>query len=195
MVDRSQLPLSSSFLFFYGAPYFFWGPRILDFFDHSRPVPLPCLPMTPMTTMTPAVHSRPTSPPANDDCDVDSPLRPVHLYCLDHDRRVVVPIEFTVADDANLSAAIGRKHAKYDPWLLRNPCASIARLVPRASPPHSQVQCRSNATAARKQRGGALGSDRQRARGRGKRLLLGEVAVKTPLLLLLLLHSFVVVAL
>ena len=28
---------------------------------------------------------------------------------------------------ANLRAAIGRKHAKYDPWLLQNPCASIAR--------------------------------------------------------------------
>ena len=52
------------------------------------------------------------------------------LYCLDHDRRVAIPIEFTVADDANLGAAIGRKHAKYDPWLLRNPCASIARLGP-----------------------------------------------------------------
>ena len=66
-----------------------------------------------------------TSPPANDDDDAGSPLCP-DLYCLDHDRRVVVPIEFTVADDANLSAAIGRRHAKYDPWLLRNPCASIA---------------------------------------------------------------------
>ena len=63
-------------------------------------------------------------------------LRP-DLYCLGHDRRVVVPIEFTVADDANLSAAIGRKHAKYDPWLLQNPCASIARLVPGARDPHS----------------------------------------------------------
>ena len=40
-------------------------------------------------------------------------------------------------DDANLSAAIGHKHAKYDPWLLRNPCASIARLVPGARDPHS----------------------------------------------------------
>ena len=77
-----------------------------------------------------------TSPPANDDDDASSPLRP-DLYCLDHDRRIVVPIEFTVADDANLGAAIGRKHAKYDPWLLRNPCASIARLVPGASDPHS----------------------------------------------------------
>ena len=79
---------------------------------------------------------RPTPPPANDDDNIGSPLRPV-LYCLDHDRRVVVPIEFTVADDANLCVAIGRKHAKYDPWLLRNPCASIARLVPGASDPHS----------------------------------------------------------
>ena len=77
-----------------------------------------------------------TSPPADDDDDASSPLRP-DLYCLDHDRRIVVPIEFTVADDANLSAAISRKHAKYDPWLLRNPCASIARLVPGASDPHS----------------------------------------------------------
>ena len=42
-----------------------------------------------------------------------------------------------VTFDANLSAAIGRKHAKYDPWLLRNPCASIARLVPGARDPHS----------------------------------------------------------
>ena len=55
-----------------------------------------------------------TSPPADDDDDASSPLRP-DLYCLDHDRRIVVPIEFTVADDANLSAAISRKHAKYDP--------------------------------------------------------------------------------
>jgi hypothetical protein len=78
-----------------------------------------------------------TSPPANDDDDdASSPLRP-DLYCLDHDRRIVVPIEFTVADDANLGAAISRKHAKYDPWLLRNPCASIARLVPGARDPHS----------------------------------------------------------
>ena len=77
-----------------------------------------------------------TSLPANDDDDASSPLRP-DLYCLDHDRRIVVPIEFTVADDANLSAAVGRKHAKYDPWLLRNPCASIARLVPGARDPHS----------------------------------------------------------
>ena len=73
-----------------------------------------------------------TSPTADDDDDASSPLRP-DLYCLDHDRHIVVPIEFTVADDANLSAAISRKHAKYDPWLLRNPCASIARLVPGAS--------------------------------------------------------------
>ena len=77
-----------------------------------------------------------TSPIDNADDDDSSPLRP-DLYCLDHDRRVVVPIEFTVADDANLGAAIGRKHAKYDPWLLRNPCASIARLVPGARDPHS----------------------------------------------------------
>ena len=59
------------------------------------------------------------------------------MYCLDHDRCVVVPIKFTVSDDANLCAAIGRKHAKYDPWLLRNPCASIARLVPDAHDPHT----------------------------------------------------------
>ena len=77
-----------------------------------------------------------TPTPTNDDDDASSPLRP-DLYCLDHDRRIVVPIEFTVADDANLSAAIGRKHAKYDPWLLRNPCASIARLIPGARDPHS----------------------------------------------------------
>ena len=77
-----------------------------------------------------------TSPPANDDEDAGSPLRP-DLHCLDHDRRVDVPIEFTVADDANLGASIGRKHAKYDPSLLRNPCASIARLVPGARDPHS----------------------------------------------------------
>ena len=75
-----------------------------------------------------------TSPPANDDGGPDSPLRP-DLYCLGHDRRVVVPIEFAVANDANLSASIGRNHGKYDPWLLRNPCASIARLVPGASDP------------------------------------------------------------
>ena len=65
-------------------------------------------------------------------CHFDRP----DLYCLDHDRRVVVSIEFTVADDANLGAAIGRKYAKYCPWLLRNPCASIARLVPGARDPH-----------------------------------------------------------
>ena len=58
------------------------------------------------------------SPAANDDDDASSPLRP-DLYYLGHDRRVVVPIEFTVADDANPGAAIGRKHAKYDPWILR----------------------------------------------------------------------------
>ena len=72
-----------------------------------------------------------------DDSDgADSPLRP-DLYCLDHDRRVVIPIEFTVADDANLNAAIGRKHAKYDPWLSCNPSASVARLVPGARDPHT----------------------------------------------------------
>ena len=31
----------------------------------------------------------------------------------------------------------GGKHAKYDPWLLRNQCASIERLVPGARDPHS----------------------------------------------------------
>ena len=46
------------------------------------------------------------------------------------------PIEFTVADDANLGTAVGRKHAKYDPWLLRNPGASAARLVSGACDPH-----------------------------------------------------------
>ena len=94
------------------------------------------------------------APPDNDgDCDRDggdgatsvdddgggaaSPLRP-GLYCLDHDRRVVIPIiEFTVADDANLCTAIRRKHTKYDPWHLRNPSASIARLVPGARDPHT----------------------------------------------------------
>ena len=40
--------------------------------------------------------------PIDDDADdTGSSLRP-GLYCLDHDRRVVIPIEFTVADDANL---------------------------------------------------------------------------------------------
>ena len=68
--------------------------------------------------------------------DAGSLLRP-DLYCLDHDRRAVIPIEFTVADDANLGTAIGRKHTKYDPWLLRNPCASVARLVPNARDPHT----------------------------------------------------------
>ena len=77
-----------------------------------------------------------TSPPANDDDDASSPLRP-DLYCLHHDRRIVVPIEFSVSDDANLSAAVVRKHSKYDPWLLRNPRASIERLVPGARDPHS----------------------------------------------------------
>ena len=72
----------------------------------------------------------------DDSDDADSPLRP-DLYCLDHDRRVVIPIEFTVADDANLNAAIGRKHAKYDPWLSCNPSASVARLVPSARDPHT----------------------------------------------------------
>ena len=72
-----------------------------------------------------------TSAVPNDDDDADRPLRP-DLYCLDHNRRAVIPIEFTVADDANLGAAVGRKHAKYDPWLARNPCASVARLVPGA---------------------------------------------------------------
>ena len=46
--------------------------------------------------------------------DADSPLRP-DLYCLDHDRRAVIPIEFAVADDANLGTAIGRKHATTSP--------------------------------------------------------------------------------
>ena len=68
-------------------------------------------------------------PFGNNDDDAD-------LYCLDHDRRVVIPIEFTVADDASLCAAVRRKHAKYDPWLLRNACASAARLVPGARDPH-----------------------------------------------------------
>ena len=84
----------------------------------------------------PAHDTSAISPPASDDDDTGGPLRP-DLYCLDHDRRIVIPIEFTVADDANLSAAVGRKHAKYDPWLLQNPCASIARLVPGARDPHS----------------------------------------------------------
>ena len=64
-------------------------------------------------------------------------LNLLYLYCLDYDRRVVIPIEFTVADDANLGTAVRRKHAKYDPWLLRNPSASVARLVPGARDPHT----------------------------------------------------------
>ena len=67
----------------------------------------------------------------------DGPLRP-DLYCLGHGRRVVISAEFTVADDAGLGAAVGRKHdAKYDPWLLRNPSVSIVRLVLGARDPHS----------------------------------------------------------
>jgi len=46
-------------------------------------------------------------------------------------------IEFTVADDANLGVAVGRKHAKYGPWLMRNPCASVARIVPDTHDPHT----------------------------------------------------------
>ena len=84
----------------------------------------------------PGGDSGSTSAVANDDDGADSPLRP-DLYCLDHDRRAVVPIEFTFADGANLGAAVGRKHAKYDPWLLCNPCASVARLVPGARDPHT----------------------------------------------------------
>jgi hypothetical protein len=80
--------------------------------------------------------TRPHPPVDNYDDDAGNPLRP-DLYCPDHDRRVVVPIEFIVADDANLGAFIGRKHAKYDPGLLRNRCASIARLVPGARDPHT----------------------------------------------------------
>ena len=53
------------------------------------------------------------------------------------------PIEFTIADDANLGASVGRKHAKYDPWLLRDPCASVARLVPGAHDPVVPVQAES----------------------------------------------------
>ena len=49
----------------------------------------------------------------------------------------ILSSEFTVADDANLAAVVGRKHAKYDPWLLRDPCASVARLVPGARDPHT----------------------------------------------------------
>ena len=77
-----------------------------------------------------------TTSDGDDSDEDDSPLRP-DLYCLDHDRRVVIPIEFTVADDANLDTAVRRKHAKYDPWLLRNPSASVARLVPSARDPHT----------------------------------------------------------
>ena len=73
----------------------------------------------------------------DDDGDgADSPLRP-DLYCLDHDRRVVIPIEFTVADDANLGTAARRKHTKYDPWLLHNPSASVVCLIPGARDPHT----------------------------------------------------------
>ena len=42
-----------------------------------------------------------------------------------------------ITDDANLDAAIWRKHAKYDPWLLCNLSASVARLVPGARDPHT----------------------------------------------------------
>ena len=42
-----------------------------------------------------------------------------------------------IMSDANLGAAVGRKHAKYGPWLTRNPCASVARLVPGAHDPHT----------------------------------------------------------
>ena len=63
--------------------------------------------------------------------------RPRSLYCPVHDRRVVIPVAFTIADDASLGTAVGRKHAKYDPWLLRNSSASVARLVPGACDPHS----------------------------------------------------------
>ena len=87
----------------------------------------------------PAGDSGATTAVTNDDDGADSPLRPgpTCMYCLDHDRRAVVPIEFTFADGANLGAAVGRKHAKYDPWLLCNPCASVARLVPGARDPHT----------------------------------------------------------
>ena len=84
----------------------------------------------------PGGDSGATSTVATDDDGADSPLRP-ELYCLDHNRRAVIPIEFTVADDANLGVAVGRKHAKYDPWLTRNPGASVARLVPGAHDPHT----------------------------------------------------------
>ena len=84
----------------------------------------------------PGGDSGATSAVANDGDGADSPLRP-DLYCLDHNRRAVIPIEFTVADDANLGVAVGRKHAKYDPWLTRNPCASVARLVPGAHDPNT----------------------------------------------------------
>ena len=67
----------------------------------------------------------------NDD-GADSPLRP-NPYCLDHDVRVVIPIEFTVADAANLGTAVGRKHAKYDPWLL---CVIRAPRLRALSPVH-----------------------------------------------------------
>ena len=84
----------------------------------------------------PGGDSGATSTVAIDEDDADSPLRP-DLYCLDHNRRVVIPIEFTVADDANLGVAVGRRHAKYDPWLKCIPCAPIARLIPGAHDPHT----------------------------------------------------------
>ena len=72
--------------------------------------------------------------------------RPRSLYCPVHDRRVVIPIAFTIADDASLGTAVGRKHAKYDQWLLRNPSASVARLVPPST------RCAAAAAAADRRR-------------------------------------------
>ena len=50
--------------------------------------------------------------PGSADSDDDSTALRPDLYRLDHGRRAIAPIEFTVLDDDNLTAAVDAKHRK-----------------------------------------------------------------------------------
>ena len=67
-----------------------------------------------------------TRPPPNQSPDpstIDHSLLRPDLYHLDHHRRVVTPVEFTIPDDANIAESVDRKHQKYGPWLRAHPVA------------------------------------------------------------------------
>ena len=84
--------------------------------------------LLPVSTGDGTTRSPPNQSP--DPSTVDHSLLRPDLYHLDHHRRVVTPVEFTVPDDANITESIDRKHQKYGPWLRAHPVAHVIRLDP-----------------------------------------------------------------